>query len=79
MLNIVSDAIKYTNDGTTMNITANLTDSNITISVSENGIDIAPHNIIKLFEMAEEITTKVKDRSYIQSSQNGTHALRSCN
>ena len=56
--NLVSNAIKYTNGGGTVRITASQTDSNTTISVSDNGIGIAPHNLIKLFEMAEVITTK---------------------
>jgi signal transduction histidine kinase len=56
--NLVSNAIKFTNAGGTISITANQTDSNITISVSDNGIGIAPHNLLKLFEMAEVSTTK---------------------
>ena len=56
--NLVSNAIKFTNVGGTISITANQTDSNITISVSDNGIGIAPHNLMKLFEMAEVSTTK---------------------
>jgi signal transduction histidine kinase len=56
--NLVSNAIKFTNAGGTISITANQTDSNITISVSDNGIGIAPHNLMKLFEMAEVSTTK---------------------
>jgi signal transduction histidine kinase len=32
--------------------------SNITISVSDNGIGIAPPNLMKLFEMSEVSTTK---------------------
>jgi signal transduction histidine kinase len=56
--NLVSNAIKFTNAGGAVNITAKQMNSNITISVADNGIGIAPHNLIKLFEMAEVITTK---------------------
>ena len=56
--NLVSNAIKFTHTGGTIRITANQTESNTTISVSDNGIGIAPHNLIKLFEMSEVITTK---------------------
>src|SRR5674476_112632 len=41
--NLVSNAIKFTNDGGTISITAKQMNSNITISVSDNGIGIAPH------------------------------------
>ena len=56
--NLVSNAIKFTNAGGTISITAKQMNSNITISVSDNGIGIAPHNLMKLFEMAEVSTTK---------------------
>lgn len=56
--NLVSNAIKFTNNGGTISITAKQIDSNITISVSDNGIGIAPDNLVKLFEMSEVITTK---------------------
>ena len=56
--NLVSNAIKFTNTGGTINITAKQMNSNITISVSDNGIGIAPHNLMKLFEMSEVSTTK---------------------
>ena len=56
--NLVSNAIKFTNNGGTISITAKQIDSNITISVSDNGIGIAPHNLMKLFEISEVISTK---------------------
>ena len=55
--NLVSNAIKFTNNGGTISITAKQIDSNITISVSDNGIGIAPGNLVKLFEMSEVIST----------------------
>src|SRR5664280_261297 len=56
--NLVSNAIKFTNPGGTISITAKQMNSNITISVSDNGIGIAPLNLMKLFEMAKVSTTK---------------------
>jgi len=56
--NLVSNAIKFTNTGGTISITANQIDSNMTVSVSDNGIGIAPRSLKKLFEMSEVITTK---------------------
>jgi signal transduction histidine kinase len=58
MRNLVSNAIKFTNPGGTISITAKQMNSNITISVSDNGIGIAPLNLMKLFEMAKVSTTK---------------------
>jgi signal transduction histidine kinase len=58
MRNLVSNAIKFTNTGGTVSITASQTNSDVTISVSDNGIGIAPKNLMKLFAMAEVITTK---------------------
>jgi two-component system sensor histidine kinase/response regulator len=57
MRNLVSNAIKFTNNGGTISITARQIDSNITISVSDNGIGIAPDNLSKLFNISEVITT----------------------
>ncbi len=56
--NLVSNAIKFTSIGGTINITARKIYSNITISVSDNGIGIAPDNLAKLFEISEVISTK---------------------
>jgi len=55
--NLVSNAIKFTNNGGIININAEQTLSNITISVSDNGIGISPNNITKLFDISQVITT----------------------
>ncbi len=55
--NLVSNAIKFTNKKGTININALQTDSNVTISVSDNGIGIAPDDLTKLFNISEFITT----------------------
>jgi signal transduction histidine kinase len=56
--NLVSNAIKYTNDGGTININAEEDSENVTISVSDNGIGIPPENLAKLFDISEVLTTK---------------------
>jgi signal transduction histidine kinase len=56
--NLVSNAIKFSNNGGAININAETNSENVIISVSDNGIGIAPHNLMKLFEMAEVSTTK---------------------
>jgi len=56
--NLVSNAIKFTNNGGTISITAKQIDSNITISVSDNGIGISPEDITKLFDISKVLSTK---------------------
>jgi two-component system, sensor histidine kinase and response regulator len=56
--NLVSNAIKFTNKGGTINISAGGTPEDITISVSDNGVGIAPDDLKKLFKITEFISTK---------------------
>lgn len=56
--NIVSNAIKFTNNGGALNINAEENFENVTISVSDNGIGIAHDELKKLFDISEVITTK---------------------
>jgi len=58
MRNLVSNAIKFTNTGGTINVTARETGENITISVSDNGIGITPGDLTKLFKITEVLSTK---------------------
>lgn len=56
--NLVSNAIKFTNIGGAININAEENPENITISVSDNGIGIAPDDLTKLFNISEVLSTK---------------------
>jgi len=56
--NLVSNAVKFSNTGGTISIKAEQTDSNITISVLDNGIGISPEDLTKLFDISEVLTTK---------------------
>jgi signal transduction histidine kinase len=58
ILNLVSNAIKFTNRGGRININADENSGNMIISVSDNGVGIAPDNLAKLFDISEIITTK---------------------
>jgi signal transduction histidine kinase len=56
--NLVSNAIKFTNKNGLINISAELTHPNITISVMDNGIGIEPENLLRLFNLSQVLTTK---------------------
>jgi signal transduction histidine kinase len=55
--NLVSNAIKFTNNGGSVNIHSDKNTGNVTISVSDNGIGITPDDLTKLFNISEVITT----------------------
>ncbi len=56
--NLVSNAIKFTNNGGAIKIIAEKNIGNVTISVSDNGIGITPDNLTKLFDISQVLTTK---------------------
>ena len=56
--NLVSNAIKFTDNGGVININAEEDSGNVTISVSDNGVGIEPDDLKKLFDITEVITTK---------------------
>jgi signal transduction histidine kinase len=56
--NLVSNAIKFTNPGGRIDIHAEKSAENITISVSDNGIGIEPEIVNSLFDISETHTTK---------------------
>ena len=56
--NLVTNAIKFSYPGGTININAEQTKSNITISVSDNGVGISPQNLTKLFDISQVFTIK---------------------
>ena len=58
LLNLVSNAIKFTNNGGEININAEEISGNVTISVSDNGIGIPVENLAKLFDISQVLTTK---------------------
>jgi len=55
--NIVSNAIKFTNTGGKITILTEKRDSNIIITVSDNGIGMEPADSAKLFDMTQIYTT----------------------
>jgi signal transduction histidine kinase/CheY-like chemotaxis protein len=55
--NLVSNAIKFTNNGGAININTEVNSGNVTISVSDNGIGIEPESLTKLFDISKIHTT----------------------
>jgi len=58
VLNLVSNAIKFTNNGGKITINSEQNAESATISVSDNGIGIPPNNLARMFNISEVITTK---------------------
>jgi signal transduction histidine kinase len=56
--NLVSNAIKFTNNGGHIYINAEKNSENIVISVSDNGIGISDDDLKKLFDISEVLTKK---------------------
>ena len=56
--NLVSNALKFTNNGGTISVSSEENSENVTISISDNGVGIKAENITKLFNISEVITTK---------------------
>ena len=56
--NLVSNAIKFTNNNGAILITTEETLLDVTISISDNGIGINPYNLAKLFDVSQVLTTK---------------------
>lgn len=57
MRNLISNAVKFTNTGGSVLITAELDNSVITISVLDNGVGMTIENIAKLFDIAQVVTS----------------------
>jgi two-component system sensor histidine kinase/response regulator len=55
--NLVSNAIKFTNSGGAINISAKQNSENVTISVSDNGVGIPVESLPKLFDISQVLTT----------------------
>jgi PAS domain S-box-containing protein len=56
--NLISNAIKFTNNGGKIDIRIEQSGANITFSVSDNGVGIAPELVNKLFDITQTYTTK---------------------
>lgn len=56
--NLISNAIKFTNKSGTVNIYAKQNTSGVTISITDNGIGIAPEILSKLFDITKMYASK---------------------
>lgn len=59
--NLISNAIKFTHKGGRIDIGATQKDSSLTISVTDNGVGIAPEILANLFSFSQTNTTKGTD------------------
>jgi two-component system, sensor histidine kinase and response regulator len=57
MRNLISNAIKFSDNLGIINISAERSDSEILISVSDNGIGVKPEDLPKLFDLSQIFTT----------------------
>lgn len=55
--NLLTNAIKFTNNGGTINIYAQQNTASVTISVSDNGIGIPPKILLNLFDITQVYST----------------------
>jgi PAS domain S-box-containing protein len=55
--NLLSNAIKFTNPGGQINIWTQQTPSNLTVTVFDNGVGIAPEIVNNIFRLSNRITT----------------------
>ena len=55
--NLISNAIKFTNENGKISVYAEHDKSTATITVSDNGVGISPDTLLKLFKITEKITT----------------------
>jgi signal transduction histidine kinase len=56
--NLVSNALKFTNNGGTITIKAEKNSEHIVVSVSDNGIGISSEDLPKLFDISQVLSTK---------------------
>lgn len=62
--NIISNAIKYTNQGGNIKIQAKTGKKYLTLSIEDNGIGIAPENYSRIFKKFEQITPEKSQGTY---------------
>lgn len=55
--NIVSNAIKFTSDGGQINISAELSERMVTVTIEDNGVGIEPEGVDKIFRIDESFST----------------------
>jgi signal transduction histidine kinase len=60
--NLVSNAIKFTQENGSVELKAHRNDNNIIIKIIDNGVGISPENLKKLFKLEESFSTQGTDQ-----------------
>jgi len=60
--NLISNAIKFTHKGGSISVSAIQINSDVIITVSDNGLGIQPQILDKLFNISQKITTNGTDK-----------------
>jgi signal transduction histidine kinase len=63
LMNVVSNAIKYTPEEKSVQVQVDYVDGNLIVRVSDEGIGIAEENLQKIFDEFEQIPNKLSNRS----------------
>ncbi|MFC1959679.1 ATP-binding protein [Chloroflexota bacterium] len=77
LINLVSNAIKYSPDGGTVTVSIAVNDDNITICVSDTGLGIPADQIDQLFKRGMRIITQEVKENRIKGSGLGLFIVRS--
>lgn len=59
--NLIANAIKFTHNGGHVDVIAKIINSHVEITVSDNGVGIAPEVLSKLFDITQKVSTKGTD------------------
>ncbi len=63
LINIISNAIKFTPDGKAVSVTAEHLNDQLLVAVSDQGVGISPENMQKIFDEFSQIPNELSDRA----------------
>lgn len=63
LINILSNAVKFTPDNKSVSVTADFVDSQLLVVISDQGVGISPENMEKIFDEFAQIPNSLSNRS----------------